>query len=107
MDDIIKKAKAIITEEMEKAGYCLKRLIHFGSRVRGDFRVDSDWDFYAVVDKDIPIQEQLRIGDLIRRRFVQAGFYGDVFIQSEQIVEERKGNTGFLTYYALKEGVEI
>jgi len=108
MDNIIiQLAKAIITEEVEKAGCSLKRLLHFGSRVRGDFRPDSDWDFYAVIDKDISYSERWDISDRIRLRFVQEGFFGDVFIQSERTVQERKGNTGFLTYYVLKEGMEI
>lgn len=100
-------AKAIITEEVKKAGFRLKRLLHFGSRARGDFRPDSDWDFYVVIDRDLSYSERWDISDRIRLRFVQEGFFGDVFIQSEKTVEERKGNTGFLTYYVLKEGVEI
>lgn len=53
------------------------------------------------------ITEYRNIATRIRQRFVKAGFWGDVFIQSEEITERRKGNTGFLTYYALKEGIEI
>lgn len=43
----------------------------------------------------------------IRLRFVRAGFCGDIFIQSEKAVRKRKNNTGFLTYYVLKEGMKI
>lgn len=107
MEDTITLAKAIITEEIQKAGFHLKRLLHFGSRASGDFRPDSDWDFYVVIDRDPSYSERWDISDRIRLRFVRAGFFGDVFIQSERIVEERKRNTGFLTYYVLKEGVEI
>ena len=107
MDGIITQAKAIITEEVEGAGCCVKRLFHFGSRVRGDFRPDSDWDFYVVIDRDLSYSDRWVISDRIRLRFVREGFSGDVFIQSERTVQERKGNTGFLTYYVLKEGVEI
>jgi len=107
MDRIILDAKAIITEELEKAGCRVQRLLHFGSRARGDFRPDSDWDFYAIIDRDIPFPEKRRIATSIRRRFVQAGFCGDIFIQSERVAREREGNTGYLTYYAVKEGVEI
>lgn len=107
MNDILKRAKAIITEEVERAGCRVKRILLFGSRARGDFRTDSDWDFYAVTDRDVSYSERWDISDRIRLRFVKEGFFGDVFIQSERTVEERKGNTGFLTYYVLREGVEI
>ncbi len=33
--------------------------------------------------------------------------YTDVFVQSEGLVKERQRDTGYLTYYALKEGVPI
>jgi predicted nucleotidyltransferase len=107
MDNIISKAKEIITEEVERAGYRVRRILLFGSRARGDARTDSDWDFYVVVDRDIPFEESRKITGRVDLRFVQAGFWGDVFIQSEKVVHERKQNTGYLTYYVLKEGVEI
>ncbi|MEJ5250944.1 MAG: nucleotidyltransferase domain-containing protein [Chthonomonadetes bacterium] len=107
MDSITKRAKAIILEEVQRAGCVARHILLFGSRAKGTARPDSDWDFYVIIDKDLSTSERLSLSDLIRRRFVQAGFCGDVFIQSEAVVRERKDNTGFLTYYALKEGIEI
>ncbi|MFN3421471.1 MAG: nucleotidyltransferase family protein [Armatimonadota bacterium] len=107
MEETLKKAKAIITEEVEGAGYQVRRILLFGSRAKGKAHQDSDWDFFVITDKEPSYPEIRDIATRIRRRFVKAGFWGDVFIQSEGIVEQRKGNTGFLTYYALKEGVEI
>jgi len=107
MEDTIRLAKTIITEELEKAGCHVLRVIFFGSRARGDFRPDSDWDFFVIVDRDISDAKHRTISSDIRLRFVQAGFFGDVFIHSEDMVQKRKNNTGFLDYYVLKEGVEI
>lgn len=107
MEKVIQQAKTIITEEVEKEGCKVRRVLLFGSRARGDARPDSDWDFYIIVDRDLSYSERWGISDRIRQRFVQAGFCGDVFVQSERVVQERKNNTGFLTYYVLKEGVEI
>jgi predicted nucleotidyltransferase len=107
MEDTIKLAKTIITEEVEKAGCIVSRILLFGSRARGDFRSDSDWDFFVIVDKDLPYSERSSLCSRIRLLFVQAGFFGDVFIGSEGAVQKRKNNTGFLDYYVLKEGVEI
>ena len=38
-------AKKSITEEVEKAGYKVDRIILFGSRARGDYNMTSDRDF--------------------------------------------------------------
>ena len=107
MEKVTQQAKAIISEEVEKERCKVRRVLLFGSRARGNARSDSDWDFYIIVDRDLSYSERWDISDRIRQRFVQAGFYGDVFVQSERVVQERKNNTGFLTYYVLKEGVEI
>jgi uncharacterized protein len=38
---------------LKKQGFNAVKIILFGSRARGDFVPDSDWDFLVVVDKDI------------------------------------------------------
>ncbi len=106
-DNILAHAKAIITEEVERAGYRVRRILLFGSRARGEARPDSDWDFFVITDREPPYPEQREMKARIRRRFVEAGFWGDVLLQSQEVVERRKASTGFLTYYVLKEGVEI
>lgn len=106
-EDIPKLAKAVIREEVELAGCTVKRILLFGSRARGEAVDDSDWDFFVIVDKDIPYATRWEISDRIRQRFVDADFCGDVFVQSEKMVNEREGNTGFLAYYALKEGMDL
>jgi predicted nucleotidyltransferase len=107
VDKILALAKAIIAEEVEKAGYHLERVLLFGSRARGDFRSDSDWDFYVIVEEEIAPSNRREVVKNIRRKFIRAGFSGDVFIHSKKTVETRKDNTGFLTYYVFQEGKEI
>jgi len=107
MKETLEKAKAIITEEVERAGYQVLRILLFGSRARGEARPDSDWDFFVITDREPTYPELRDMATRIRRRFVKAGFWGDVFVQSEEVAQKRKENTGFLTYYVLKEGVEI
>jgi uncharacterized protein len=48
----IEIAKKTIIEELEKYGFRAVKIILFGSRARGDFKEDSDWDFYVMIDKD-------------------------------------------------------
>lgn len=50
------------------------------------------------------------MGEMLRktRQIIQEEVEkADVFVQSEETAAERAGNTGYLTYYVLKEGVEV
>jgi len=107
MQDIAVQAKAVITEEVERAGYRVLRVFLFGSRARGGARPDSDWDFFVITDREPSREEKQAITTKLSLRFAELGFYADIILQSEARVQSRKGNTGFLAYYALKEGVPI
>lgn len=103
----ISKAKQIIAEEIQERRALPEKILLFGSRSRKEFRPESDWDFYVVVDKDLPYSERREMATSIRRRLAQAGIVADIFIQARSVVRQREKNTGYLTYYALNEGVEI
>jgi predicted nucleotidyltransferase len=107
MQEVVAQAKAIIHEVVERAGYRVLRILLFGSRARGDARPDSDWDFFVITDRELTRAEKQSIQTELSLRFAQLGFYADVVFQSDAQTEARKGNTGFLTYYALKDGVPI
>lgn len=105
--DAARQAKTVIVEEIEKAGLRVRKVLLFGSRARGDSRESSDWDFYVVVDQDMDFSEREGMISRICWRLAQMDIFADVFVQSERVVEERKGNAGYLTHYVLKEGVQI
>lgn len=100
-------AKKIITEEIEKAGFRVVKVILFGSRVRGDYDKDSDWDFFVIIDNEISILLKRKTNSKIRRRLAELNIPNDIFIQSESTVNSRRNNVGYLTYYVMKEGVEL
>jgi len=103
----ITAAKNIITEELGTSGVHPLKILLFGSRARANPRADSDWDFYIVVDKEHPYAKRRETVSRIRTRLALAGIVADVFVHTEQFVAQRKNNTGYLTYYALKDGVPI
>lgn len=107
MNQVQEKAKAIITEEVEMADCKVKRILLFGSRATGKFRPDSDWDFYVIIDRDLGFHRQEEIASRIRFRLAQEDLFADVFVQWEDTVNQRQGDTGYLTYYVLKEGIPI
>ncbi len=107
MEQTQQKAKAIIIEEVERAGCKVRRVLLFGSRASGAGRPDSDWDFYVIVDRNIEFHLREDIASRIRFRLAQEDVFADVFVQSEEVVNKRRRDTGYLTYYVLKEGVPI
>ena len=106
-DYILNMAKQIITEEAEKAGYKVEAIYLFGSRARGDYNEDSDWDFYVVIDKPIDFTEKKHIRGRISIRLAESHISSDVIIQSADIANERKDKFGYLTHYALQEGLAV
>jgi len=107
MKSELKIAKNVITEEIEKFSLKVKKIILFGSRARGEFNKDSDWDFLVIVDQKIDFAQKQKINLRIRRRLIQFDMSTDIVIQSETDLNERKTNPGFLSYYALKEGIVL
>ena len=101
------EAVNIIKEEIKKRGIDVKKIILFGSRARNAYKKDSDWDFFVIIDKELDFLKKREIILNIRRRLAELEIPNDIIIQSESIVKQRKNNTGYITYYALKEGIEL
>ena len=65
MNEKLKEIKRIIIEELEKQNIKVHKIILFGSRARGDFKEDSDWDILVVVDRKLSFCEKWDIIDRI------------------------------------------
>lgn len=102
-----KLIKETIEAILNDAGIKINRIILFGSRVRGNYRKDSDWDLLVVVEKKLTREEKRRIGHLIRRRLAEQLIPCDILIRSLDEVEERKEEIGNIIKTALSEGVVI
>ena len=107
MNKQAKIAIEIIKKEVEDAGLKIINILLFGSRARGDYKEDSDWDFYVIVDRDMHFSEKREICRRIRRKLAGLKIPNDIIIQSASIVEQEKDDVGTLTYYVLKEGVGV
>ncbi len=104
---ILQKAKKIITEEIEKYGYKVESIYLFGSRARGDYQKDSDWDFFVVINKDLSKEDWSRVELNIRTKLVYNNIISDIIIKSKAIYQHQQNGTGFLSYYVNKEGISI
>ena len=105
--EIRKLIKSTVHKELELESLKVKNIILFGSRARGDYDDSSDWDIFVIVDKPINFSKKRKIASRIRRALSPSLIPIDIIIKSEDEVEEQKDDVGYITYYVLREGVEI
>ncbi|MDI6734649.1 MAG: nucleotidyltransferase domain-containing protein [bacterium] len=101
------KAINIIKEELEKKGINLMKIILFGSRARGDFNHESDWDFFVVVGKELSFQEKRSILGEIYKKLAKLEDSYEIILKSILGFEKVKNFVGSVSYEVDKEGVMI
>lgn len=97
----------IIKEELKKRGIKVVKILLFGSRARGDFKADSDWDFYIIVDREMSRKEKWDTILHIKRQLAKLKIPNDIIINSLTEMEKKQNDVGYLSYYAIREGVEL
>ncbi len=107
MEDLIREAVETIKKVIEEKDIAVLKILLFGSRARGDFNVDSDWDFFVVIGDEISREERLDITVEIKRKLAKLRIPNDIIIASASEVEKRSEDLGDIIYYALKEGIEV
>jgi predicted nucleotidyltransferase len=103
----MEKAIQVIKETIENKGLKVLKIILFGSRAKGTAREDSDWDFFVIIDKKLSFNEKWDIIDEIKIKLAKLKIPNDILLKSEDEVEESKDDVGRITYYVLKEGIEV
>jgi len=99
--------KTQILKVLNDIGISVKRIILFGSRARGDFLRDSDFDFLIITTDNFDFKEKMRIAAAIRKKLAELYINADIIINSEEEVELKKNRIGCVTRYALKEGIKL
>ena len=107
MNRELQKVKEIIEDEVKKTGLKLQKIILFGSRARGDYTTDSDWDLLIILEKDFTREKKKQLlGNLYRRTAKLKGSY-EIIIKKKSEFEMMKDVVGSLSYEANLEGVTI
>jgi len=99
------KIKKIINKVLEEKGIKVERIILFGSRARGDFKENSDWDLLIIVEEKLSRDERVEILHFIRRKLADEFIPSDVIIKSREEVEERQKVIGSVIKSDLEEGI--
>ena len=101
------KAISVIKKHIGKNNLKIKKIILFGSRARGDFNKDSDWDFLVIIDKELSFRDKNKIFVSIKRDLAKLKIPTDIIIKSENSFNESKNSTGNISNFAKKEGVIV
>ncbi len=98
--EIARKFKDILIRN-----FSLKKLILFGSRARGDFGKDSDFDFIVVSDR---FEEARRFGRLGKvYGYWNQNYSADMICLTADEFDKVKDNRQTVIGLATKEGIEI
>lgn len=104
---LLRTIKDVIINEAQKEDVKVKNIILFGSRARGDYREDSDWDLLIVVGNSPNRETIRRLQYRIYRRLAENRIYCDVIVVSEEYYVKYKNVAGTIAYYAHLEGKRV
>lgn len=107
MKEELEIAKKIITEEVENEGFKIIKILLFGSRARGNYTDESDWDFLVVLDSDISFSKLKKLVGKIQLRFARLNLPNDLILKGLNQFNRSKEVVGNISYYADKEGIVI
>jgi len=99
--------KDIINRHIKREGLSVKKIILFGSRAKGNWKEDSDWDLLILVDKEISFQKMKKISGDIQVSLAREKIPNDIIIRSDRDFAHSRKIISNISFYANKEGTEI
>ena len=94
---------------LEELGVEYSRILLFGSRARGHFREESDWDFVIILKKKVSDRERMELGHRIYRKFHELFPFVsvDIILKDEDSFEKEKRIANTISNEAFLEGVAV
>ena len=106
--EVLELIRRTVLEEAKKLGVSVERIILFGSRARGDYREDSDYDILVVVKNKLSRKIKIDLLVNISSRLIDAiNAPVDVIVVSETSWRKYRSAPGTVLYSASKEGVLV
>ena len=105
MDENIKAIKEQIMKSLDEMGISFESIILFGSRARGDYNEDSDYDILIVTKETFPFKEKIRISEAVRDWIVKLHVPSDIIIRSHDEIEYFRDKIGSVVREAVQEGI--
>jgi predicted nucleotidyltransferase len=83
------------------------RVILFGSRERGDFKENSNYDILVIVKEELSPVNKMPYRTNIRKKLLSQNIFSEVLIQSESEILQKQTLTGHIVKNIMEEGMEI
>jgi len=83
------------------------QIMLFGSRARGDYTGDSDYDFLVIIQNPMSLSEKRKVTSFIRMRMAESNIPVDVFLKDMRDYESYKDIVGSLSYEVGKDGIAV
>jgi len=84
-----------------------KKIILFGSRARGDYDKQSDFDLLIILSRNKSMCEKIHLSTTLRKRFASKMIDADIIVKDGKDIEYLKDKHGSVVRNALKEGVSL
>lgn len=106
---IIRDIKQVILEALNEVGMDVEKIIIFGSRARGDFTKESDFDLLIILNNDLPLGEKREIWHLVYTRLHEhnPNTSFDIILKSIRSFSAEKEVVNTISNEAFLEGIEI
>ena len=106
-DENVEKIKEIIFKIAKEMSIEIEKIILFGSRARGDFREDSDYDILIVTKEKLTREKEIEFKVNIRISLARLRIPIDLIVYSSEEFIEKSKDVGYIAYYILEEGLKI
>jgi len=107
MEETLKLIKETILNVAKEYNVEIDKIILFGSRARGDFREDSDWDILIVTKEKLNRKNYLTIYSKIINILYEKNIQCDLVIMDKETFEKKKDIVNTIANEALIEGIII
>jgi len=104
MEEVLKLIKETILNAAKEYNVEIDKIILFGSRARGDYKEDSDWDILVITRDKLDNNLFWNFFKRVKRELSKIKVYGDLIIISSEYYEKNKENVGNISYYGHIEG---
>jgi len=88
-------------------GIEVDKIILFGSRARGDYTEDSDWDVLVVTKEEVDNKRKVDFIVELKILFARLNIPNDIIVKSREELDEEKNYAFTISSFALKEGISI
>jgi len=83
------------------------RIILFGSRSRGDYESQSDYDILVIVKQNLNVKEKRQYASLITDKLAEMEILVDVIVKTEDDINYYRDKIGSITREAVLKGINI